>query len=345
MNKKFFASSNSYHGFHSLFGDIFKSEKFNKIFVIKGGPGTGKSSLIKSVAKFAEEIGGSADRYYCSSDTNSLDGCIIRIGEKSFAILDGTAPHQRDAVFPMVIDETINLAAGIETDWINEKKDEIIMLSSQKMNAYQAAYSYLRLAGECYKEIRRKKIEKFHRHSALKYIWKNFNECDTEDESITSKRFISSFSKDGYKMFWESHNKYDTSIKIGGDKICTEILLKLIAENIACKKIEILPSPLSPDSPEKIITNDKDLICASPDSYDVMSNNFFEISKTDSEEIRLIEKTHEAFLSEAARWLSIASDIHFRLEDIYKNAMNFDNNRIIFDKICKKILKVCDYSG
>lgn len=344
MNTKFFASSNSYNGFYSLFGDIFKSENFDKIFVIKGGPGTGKSSLIKSVATFAEELGGGTEYYYCSSDTSSLDGCIMRISGKSFAILDGTAPHQRDATFPIVIDEIINLAESIDPGWINTKRDEIVMLSSQKANAYNTSYSYLRLAGECYKEIRRKKEHKLNCHSAQKYIHENFVQHNTYDEVIKCKRFISSFSKNGYKTVRTPCDNY-TNTKIGGDEVCAEILIKYISENISYEKLETFPSPLSPDLPEKMIIDEKQSLTIDSDSYDIVANDFFSISKTDLEEIRLTEKMHGEFLSEAARWLSIASDIHFRLEDIFKNAMNFDNNSIIFDKICKKILKVCDYSG
>ena len=193
--------------------------------------------------------------------------------------------------------------------------------------------------------IRTKRIEKFSRQSALKYIRKNLNEYDTEDATVAHKRFISSFSKNGYKTFWGLNNKYNVKTKIGGDKICAEILLGFISENILCKKLEIFPSPLSPGCPEKIAMNENCLICMNSESYDIMSNDFFKSSKTDFEEIRLAEKSHEEFLSEAVRWLSIASDIHLRLEDVYQKAMNFENNNLIFDKICKNILKVCDYSG
>ena len=344
MDTKFFASANSYNGFYSLFDNIFSSEKFDKVFIIKGGPGTGKSSMMRSIGEFVKEKDGEIELYYCSSDTNSIDG-IINLGEKSIAIMDGTAPHQRDASFPIVIDEIINLAEGLDPMWIGAKRDDIITLSSQKSNAYKAAYSYLKLAGECHRVMCSKRIEKFSRQSALKYIYKILNEYDTDDATVTHKRFVSSFSKNGYKTFWGLNDKYNTQTKIGGDKTCAEILLGFIAENISCKKLKIFPSPLSPNYPEKIEVNENRLICMNSESYDIMSNDFFKFSKTDFEEIRLVEKSHEEFLSEAARWLSIASDIHFRLEDVYQKAMNFENNNLIFDKICKNILKVCEYSG
>ena len=54
-NKKvFFASSNSYKGFQSYFDLIYNPKNLKKIYIVKGGPGTGKSHLMKSVAEHFE---------------------------------------------------------------------------------------------------------------------------------------------------------------------------------------------------------------------------------------------------------------------------------------------------
>ena len=45
----FFGACNSFHGFKSFFGEIFKRKDFTRIYVIKGGPGTGKSSFMKKI--------------------------------------------------------------------------------------------------------------------------------------------------------------------------------------------------------------------------------------------------------------------------------------------------------
>ena len=42
---EYFAAANSYEGFISFFDNIFNSEKFDRIYVIKGGPGTGKTVM------------------------------------------------------------------------------------------------------------------------------------------------------------------------------------------------------------------------------------------------------------------------------------------------------------
>ena len=46
--KEFFAASNSSTGFVSYFDVIFNPKSYEKIFILKGGPGTGKSHFMKS---------------------------------------------------------------------------------------------------------------------------------------------------------------------------------------------------------------------------------------------------------------------------------------------------------
>ncbi|MBL1704179.1 hypothetical protein ELE02_33765, partial [Klebsiella pneumoniae] len=61
-------------------------------YFIKGRPGSGKSTMLKKLAKVAEEKGFDVEVYHCGFDPNSLDMVIVR--ELGFAIFDSTAPHE-----------------------------------------------------------------------------------------------------------------------------------------------------------------------------------------------------------------------------------------------------------
>ncbi|MCS4455740.1 hypothetical protein JTT01_05220 [Clostridium botulinum] len=52
QSKHFFAGGNTAEGFYSLFNNIIDINNANRIIYLKGGPGTGKSSLMKSIADF-----------------------------------------------------------------------------------------------------------------------------------------------------------------------------------------------------------------------------------------------------------------------------------------------------
>ena len=55
--KKYFAAANTEKGFCSLFGEIFAPEELSWLYIIKGGPGTGKSTFMRGVGEAARERG------------------------------------------------------------------------------------------------------------------------------------------------------------------------------------------------------------------------------------------------------------------------------------------------
>ncbi len=88
--KKLFPGGNTSQGFYSYY-DYVISPNATRIFIIKGGPGVGKSSLMRSIGETMLERGYDVEYHCCSSDNGSLDGvCIPQIG---VALIDGTAPH------------------------------------------------------------------------------------------------------------------------------------------------------------------------------------------------------------------------------------------------------------
>ena len=93
---RYFAGGNTSQGFCTRFDHILPKEQQKRMFYIKGGPGVGKSSLMKAVGKAAESAGLRVEYFYCSSDPESLDG--VAIPEKGAALMDGTAPHGMDTL-------------------------------------------------------------------------------------------------------------------------------------------------------------------------------------------------------------------------------------------------------
>ena len=102
---RYFAGGNTARGFYSLFDSSL--EGLNRIFILKGGPGTGKSFLMKDVGNFWSEKGYDIEFLHCSSDPDSVDGVIIT--SLQVAIVDGTAPHVIEPKLPGAVEEYINL--------------------------------------------------------------------------------------------------------------------------------------------------------------------------------------------------------------------------------------------
>lgn len=86
-----FLGANTPQGFRSEYATLQTDPRIRRLLILKGGPGCGKSTLMKTLAARAEECGWAVERVLCSSDPASLDGMIVP--ELGLAIVDGTAPH------------------------------------------------------------------------------------------------------------------------------------------------------------------------------------------------------------------------------------------------------------
>lgn len=143
--KHYLASCNTGVGFVNFFEYINETNDKSFQYILKGGPGTGKNTLMRKIGKYFEKKNFSVEYFYCSSDNSSLDG--IRIKEKNVSIVDGTAPHITEALFPGVTHKIINLGEFINPN-IKKHKSEILKLNSYKKIYFDLAYKYLESANK-----------------------------------------------------------------------------------------------------------------------------------------------------------------------------------------------------
>ncbi len=146
----YFAAANGEQGFLSLFSAVFAPEAHERIYILKGGPGSGKSTLMRALGALAEEKGYEVEYIYCSSDTSSLDG--VRIPAPGVAILDGTAPHVTEARYPGAVERIVSLGDAFDTAGLSAEREAIVSLSKAKGERYGAAYRYLAAAGRMERE-------------------------------------------------------------------------------------------------------------------------------------------------------------------------------------------------
>ena len=140
--EKYFAASNSSEGFCSYYNEVFNPQNFYKIYVIKGGSGTGKSFFMKEIAKCAELYGFSVNYIYCSSDADSLDGIIIN--ERKVAVLDGTFPHIYEPKYIGAVESFVNLAEFLDEKMLSSSRRVIESISLEKKGGFERAYRELR---------------------------------------------------------------------------------------------------------------------------------------------------------------------------------------------------------
>ena len=153
MNRHYFLSGNTSEGFYSFFDDLPRGK--NMVYIIKGGPGTGKSTTMKHLAQWAQEEGHEVEYIHCSSDPDSLDGVILP--KKGIAMMDGTAPHVMDPKYPGAREMILDMGAFFDVSGLRANRQQIIELGHSIANNYDDAYRYLGAAGEIYRMLQKRK--------------------------------------------------------------------------------------------------------------------------------------------------------------------------------------------
>lgn len=197
-----FTAANTAKGFFSYFDDVLYTEGAERIYLIKGGPGCGKSTFMKKVASHFIDKGSDVERIHCSSDRNSLDGIIIK--DSKIAIIDATPPHSYDMKYPGAVEEIIDFSIFWDDKKLKEKQEEIKILTDTISSRYRSVYSLLKAAGN----IEAKKQMVFEPNldteKILKAIKKLMKQNAVFSKTGTGKvtnRFLCAFSGDGIYTF------------------------------------------------------------------------------------------------------------------------------------------------
>lgn len=318
---EYFAAANGYSGFRSYFDRVFNPREYSRIYILKGGPGTGKSTLMKSVYESLCDLTNKNELIYCSSDIKSLDGVIFEGKSGRAAILDGTSPHSTDPRYPGAVEKIVNLGEFWNTDKLLCERERIIEYSDTKSKAYQKAYSYLSLAGSIKCECDR--------------IIKKAFMADDGHRSIASfggcGRLIDSFGKDGYYENSTLNNLAEKTITVVGLYGSAELYLNRLLNYYTPDDVDIYCSVFSHSKIKAVYIKSENTAYISTGSSDGENSKILDVTsllndkaiKENEDYLNTLSGYHESLLWKASDEFKKASESHFLLEDIYKSCVDF----------------------
>lgn len=320
MNMKtlnFLASANTCEGFENHFNSIFPNEN-SFTYILKGGPGTGKSTFMKKIARIYKDKGFTVECFYCSSDPNSFDG--VRIVEKDISIVDGTAPHTTECSIPGAKEVIINLGSAIKSD-IKKHLNDIVPLLEKKKECFTLAYSYLEAAG---KLLKTSKMQAKGEINEILEAQKTFSLLQITPEKYfgnVRQLYLSYFTSNGLKMV---ENHFERTVKLpyslfDGMKVLRE--LANLASRSGHEVIEIL-SPICVGELEGVyfptidtyVTLDDKALKAIPDGQMIFN-----------------------LLKKGGKWIEKARSYHLQVEKYYIKNMNFEAIDEYFEKVNEEI--------
>ena len=361
--RKVFPGGNTTQGFYSLFNYIIDKDA-TRVFVIKGGPGVGKSTFMKAIKNEMVARGFDVEEHHCSSDPESLDGLVIpSIG---VALLDGTAPHVYDPRNPGVVEEIIHLGDYWDESKIVERRDDVIRARQRSSRLFKIAYSLLKESKVAYDEwksyvsesvdrAKYNRIRKILLESVLEGIVGNYTTAPEPrhlfGSSITPKglwNYIDTLITSGMKVY-SVKGEPGTGVKelVGRVAMGAEEL-GLFTEQYHC--------PFEPDKIDMVIIpaiRTAVVNTTQPFHFDVDSLEGVEaFEKIDldytknsgileiyRDEIDDAKARFNVLLDKAIAHLAQAMEVHDEIEKYYIEAMDFEGINKKHDEILKRILK------
>ena len=148
----FFLGATTPAGFKGYFAPL-RREPGMQLVLLKSGPGCGKSTLMKRLARAAEQNGLLTQRIHCASDPDSLDGVILPGQHR--AIVDATAPHVVEPDAPGADEVVVSLYHTIDAEKLHLHTDEVKALFARNAILRSRAARYIASAGSLLLDSRR----------------------------------------------------------------------------------------------------------------------------------------------------------------------------------------------
>ena len=340
-NVSFFLGANTPEGFYSLFSELYSPEDGWRLYILKGGPGTGKSTLMKRIAAAADKRGLFTERIYCSSDPGSLDAVIIPSLKVSIA--DGTPPHTLEPKYPGVCEKLIDPGLFRNDALLMPHREAIIETAKENSFYHKKCADFLLAALSCRNDtasvvLPSMKINSLHKFSEK--LSQKLLTSVTDTPVKMKKRIISAVTPEGVRDFSDSIGALSGKTVYLYDSYgcAASVILKFLSLRAAERGIEgyccyDFMNPVS--APTALILPTLELgflrLRAKPsDEKDGMlfvnCMRFYDSTVLSRHKNRIAfnNRSENEMISGAIQCLSKAKATHDRLEDYYIRAMDFD---------------------
>lgn len=331
-SRQFFLGANTGAGFVSLYPEFSAAETDAFFWYIKGGPGNGKSTLMRRAAERVEEAGLAVEYILCSGDPDSLDG--IYIPEKKLGYVDATSPHVQEPAVPGASGKYLDLGAFYRPI-PSEKAEEMQRLFAAYRREYARAYDMLRAAmlvspGSVPNAVT-EDVKARVRVRALASSAKLLRRSETEYEK---RRFLSAYTCRGAVLLSETAASFGQVYTLDNELGLADEFLQTALERartVGAARI-VCPDPVDPEKLAALILPEDglSLVAVSGDfrfggkaARHYRLDAAAELSDAQRKEVRRAAALRRSLAAEACSALRRAKELHDELEAEYHPFVDF----------------------
>lgn len=353
--RNFYASGNTAHGFANLFDSSIQG--LERLFIVRGRPGTGKSTLIRAIGEHLEKNGYDVWLIHSPSDNGSLDGMIVP--ELKAGIVDGSAPR---VIQPGIDLKYIDLDVACNTDKLIDHMPAIERLNDEIDRAYERSYAGFAEALRIHDEWEAIYIANMDYQAADRltsaYISRLYGDSDRKRDRLSriDHRFLGAATPRGAVDFvpnlTEGLKRYFVKGRAGSGK--STMLKKLAAAGIERGfDVEMYHCGFDPNSLDMVIVRELGFAVfdsTAPHEYfperpdDEIIDMYASCIKPGTDEAHAeaiggIKERYSAKMKQSIQHLTRVKSLHDELKDLYVQSIDF---RIV-DQIAADVL--LEFSG
>ncbi len=346
----YFLGANTPQGFVSRFDQLGNPDQSWRSYIIKGGPGSGKSTLMRKVAEALTPLDDATELIHCSSDVNSIDGVIFP--RLRLSIADGTPPHAIEPKFPGAYERIVPVCSCWEDEKLFEKRAEIIPLARQISGTHEHCMRFLSAAGSLLGDTYRMalevtdtaKIARYASSFAARELGKP-KEYNPRDRA----RFLSAVTDKGLWLFEETATALAERIYFVDDDYgaASRLLMSAIRSHALKAGFELISCycPLAPfDKVDHLFIPEAGVGIMTVNRFHrpnitplrtIHARRFCDIDSLKLRRKRVSFNTRAAgqMLEQATRLMAEAKTAHDLLESYYMQATDFDKVDALGEKV------------
>ena len=330
----FFLGATTPAGFKGYFAPL-RREPGMQLVLLKSGPGCGKSTLMKRLARAAQDKGEPIQRIHC----DSLDG-VVFLRQKR-AIIDATAPHVVEPEAPGADERVLSLYHTIDADALHPHKDEVTALFARNQLLRSRAARYVASAGSLLLDSRRaeacsanfEKVRRYVKRLCIRLLPR------TEEMGSEELRLLSAITPKG-EVFYQGTVQAlaDKCILFRDDYgAVSRLLLELIRAEALARGYHIITCPCAMHPEDKIdhiiipslrlafLTDNRWHPVRLSAAQTVRCSRFVDRENLSAcrARLRFNERAAAELLEQACALMAQAKSCHDELETYYRTAVDF----------------------
>lgn len=330
-----FGAANSTNGFYSHFNGLV-SDSFQRVYILKGGPGTGKSTFLNRIAK---EIQCPLEKYHCTAAADSLDGLVVPA--KGLSLVDGTYPHRVDANLPGAVQQTLDFASCWDYVALSRRRQEIERLFQEGSRLFGSAYRWLKLAGDL-ASLGEEEISENRERRLIKSVVLKIEQFIPQRSPLTQskKAFASALTGQGPVNFLPLLNAKTKIVLTGGNKQLARYVIGGVLRILRNRRLPVinLYCGFQPQRLEHLYIPGEFALVSSHQPHIAPEADYTIDLESNAQDT--VQDQVDNYIALGIEKMAAAAKVHAELEDYYTPNVDFGKVDQIFAQTLREIRKL-----